>query len=174
MVTTDGILPLTIGASMSANPGVAMARYDENYCYSEVLGTTTGDLGLWLGDYDGAAPIDGNIPQPFGLTVFGDVLVRIDVWDASLATPEGIHVGSTLAQVQAAYPALVTGSAGGTSDVYWIEGSHGYVVFETQDDSDGFQPAGTPMTVIHMRVIDAGSDPDFAIANSGNTGGCAW
>jgi hypothetical protein len=109
----------------------------------------------------------------FAVTMVGEVLVRIDVSDTSLATPEGIHLGSTLAQVQAAYPDLVTGSAGGTSAVYWIKGASEYVVFEAQDDADGFQPAGTPMTVIQMRVIDASSDPGFAIVNSGNTGGYA-
>ena len=55
--------------------------------------------------------------------------------------------------------------------MWWLSGPTGTLVFETQGDEDGLQPAGTPERVILMRVLAAGVDPAFATANSGDVAG---
>ncbi len=75
--------------------------------------------------------------------------------------------------MQATYPNLVAGTPGPVSNVWWLAGPDGYLVFETQGDKDGLQPAGTPEQVILMRVLSLTADPDFATANSDwVAGGC--
>ena len=47
------------------------------------------------------------------------------------------------------------------------------LVFETQGDENGLQPAGTPESVILMRVHASGVDAAYPTANSDDVaGGC--
>ncbi|PKQ27012.1 MAG: hypothetical protein CVT64_00750 [Actinobacteria bacterium HGW-Actinobacteria-4] len=174
-VTTDGILPLQIGVPLATNTGAAMLFLEVDSCYSAELGITSGDLDRWIADYSLGMHPDGWEMRPFGVDVSGALpLWRIDVFSDTLTTPEGIGIGSLLTDVQAAYPDLVTGVSDALSQIYWIEGANGYVVFEVQDDSEGFQPPGTPPTVILMRVIMAGEDPNWQASNSGNVAGACF
>lgn len=175
VVTAEGILPLAIGEPLDTNPGAAMVFLEPDYCYNEIMGITEGDLDRWLANYSMGMHPDGFEMRPFAVDVaVGFPLWRIDVATTELATPEGIRIGSTLAELQATYPDLVAGTPSGISKVWWIEGVNGYLVFETQDDSDGLQPPGTPETVILMRVIWNGTSPDFASANSGDVAGACF
>ncbi len=175
VVTTSGILPLTIGVAPEVNPGAEMIFLEEDWCYDEDFGITEGDLDRWIANYSMGLSEDGFEMRPFAVdAVVGLPLYRIDVFSRDLATPEGISIGSTLAELQATYPDLVAGSSGEISEVWWIEGDLGYVVFETQDNSDGLLPGVTEPEVILMRVIMADADPDFAAANSGDVAGACW
>jgi hypothetical protein len=174
-VTTDGVLPLQIGAPLATNTGAEMVFLEEDSCYSEEMGVTEGNLDRWIADYSTGTHEDGFEMRPFGIDgTLSDPVWRIDISSQHLTTPEGIGIGSTNVELQAAYPDLIEGTSSGISEVWWIEGANGYVVFELQDDKDDLQPPGTPLTVILMRVIAADADPDFPAANSGNVAGACF
>lgn len=176
VVSPEGILPLTIGLPPTSNPGAAMISYDEDYCYSEEMGITEGDLGRWIADYPDVMDIYGYPKSPFYLAADAGGVYRIDVFDQDMPTTEGITIGSALTDVQAAYPGLVEGTPGPLSRIFWVTGTRGYLVFETQDPDAGFGSPGAtgPEEVILMRIIAIAGDPDFAAANSGNIAGACF
>ncbi len=166
-ITTSGVGPLTVGAAIAGNPGEAMLTWDPAFCDAEISGP--GDLGRWVAAYP-EVPDHG---RPFYVDTSGDgVLHRIDVTAPVLATPEGIHIGSPVAALTAAYPGLAMGAAGWDSiHVYWISDADGTVVFET----DTYNADGTigPDHVAFIRVLAAGLDPDWTVSQSDNiAGGC--
>ena len=166
VVSPEGILPLTIGLPPDTNPGAAMIRFMPNYCYSEEMGITMGNLDAWVADYPTA---------PFSLMADDTAVWRIDVLDPDMPTTTGISIGSTIDQLQLAYPGLHEGTPGPGSRVFWVTGTQGYLVFETQDPDLGLglDPIDTgPEAVILMRVIALAGNPDFAAANSGNAPPC--
>ncbi|MFW7415542.1 hypothetical protein [Demequina sp. SO4-18] len=176
VATPDGLGPLAIGEPAEGNPGEEMIRFDEGYCAEVYEGqeATEGDEpGRWVADYPDATGFYDTPTAPFTLAADDDQVWRIDIFAVDIATDEGISIGSTLEELEDAHPDLVSGDAGAVSEVWWIEGDEGYLVFETQGEESGLQPEGTPPTVILMRVLDDGSDPDFGAANSDNVaGGC--
>jgi hypothetical protein len=162
-ITTQGLLPLTIGQDATANPGAAMIQWVDDYCYSEELGITT-DTGRWVAAY----------PDPsFGLNGhYAPAITRIDIWSTALETPEGIHLTSTLAELQAAYPGLDVGTPAFSTTPYWISDASGIVVFEVGSGTVEGTPG--PDQIWFIRVLAAGSDPDYAIASSGNVAGACF
>lgn len=174
VISTQGLLPLTIGVAPETNPGAAMITFDANACYSEEMGITEGDLGRWVTTY----PLGTGLYGPssvFAVGVNGGQIERIDIGDVSLATAEGIHIGSTLGELMEVYPVELQGGSGGiTSHVWWIEDAHGYVVFESQNEADWEAEPDIEDTIILIRVLAAGSDPDWGAANSGNVAGACF
>lgn len=164
VISTSGLGPLAIGVPPESNPGAAMLRWSPDECAD--MGD--GDPGRWVTTYPGS---DGGYPSAVEVTDSG--VVWIDVLQAGPRTAEGVGIGTDLATLQATYPNLVAGTPGPVSNVWWLAGPDGYLVFETQGDKDGLQPAGTPEQVILMRVLSPTADPDFATANSDwVAGGC--
>ncbi|MFW2512429.1 hypothetical protein ACNI3K_01475 [Demequina sp. SO4-13] len=174
VATPDGLGPLAIGEPPEGNPGEQMISFDEDYCAGGPGGAEGADPGRWVAEYDDVTGFYDSTTAPFTLAVDDDEGVwRIDIFATEIASEAGISIGSTLAELEDAHPDLESGSSGGVSDVWWIEGDEGYLVFETQGEESGLQPEGTPPTVILMRVLDDESDPDFATANSDDVaGGC--
>jgi hypothetical protein len=161
-LTTSGLLPLTLGIAPETNPGVAMLMFDATFCADPDLGLTEGDLGRWQANY---------VDRPFSVGATDTEVYRIDVNTPEITTPEGIHIGSTLAELQAAYPALITGTGGIVSHVWYIQDSNGTVIFETQNATmDPTVPGAPGDPVILMRALSPswGSDVDWGAANSGN------
>ncbi len=165
VITTSGLLPLTIGQPIVGNPGEAMVEWNATACDPEF--TDPAALGRWQAAYP-EVPDHG---RPFLVDGEMDgVLRRIDVNSPVLSTPEGIHQGSPAADLVAAYPGLVTGTAGWDDiHVHWIQDAHGTVVFET----DTMNVDGTvgPDHVAFIRVLAAGIDPDWTVSQSGNIAG---
>lgn len=167
LITTRGLLPLTHTDPIVGNAGEAMLTWDPAYCDAEISGPD--DLGRWVAAY----PVVPNQGPPFGVDGQYDGIVhRIDIVSPVLHTAEGIHIGSPVSDLVAAYPGLVTGTSGwGTVNVYWISDADGYVVFET----DTSMPDGTtgPERVRFIRILEAGVDPDWTVSQSDNfAGGC--
>lgn len=174
VTSTSGLGPLTIGLPPATNPGAAMIAFDPEYCYSEEMGLTEGNLGRWASTYDTIVDAYGSEQPLFRLAADDAAVLWIDVVDPAVPTTEGIRVGSTLEELQAAYPELVAGTPGPVSEVWWVADDAGTLVFETQDDTTGLQPPGTPPTVILIRVLAADLDPDWPAANSGDVAGACF
>lgn len=166
VLTTSGLGPLALGVDIATNPGAAMVQFVANACYSEEMGITEGRLDRWEDNYPGSPfHVDGN---DMGLD-------RIDVVAPEITTDTGIHIGSTLAELQAAYPTLEAGVGGITSAVWWFKDEHGFLVFETQNSS--MEPGLNPDDpVILMRALDIIWDGyhDWGAANSGNVAGACF
>jgi hypothetical protein len=161
-LTTSGLLPLTLGVAPASNPGAAMIEWIPDYCSFVEVDEATGDLGRWQPTYP---------DRPFSVGATDTEVYRLDVWDTAIATPEGIRIGSTLAELQAAYPGLSSGAAGPTSTVWWIQDANGTVVFETQSptwDTGGASAPTDPVILMRALSTSWGSDVSWPAANSGN------
>jgi hypothetical protein len=168
-ITTSGVGPLTVGQAIVGNPGEAMVEWNATACDPE-FATDPAALGRWQATYP-EVPDHG---RPFLVDGEMDgILRRIDVNSPILTTPEGIHQGSPVADLVAAYPGLTTGTAGWDSiRVHWIQDAHGTVVFET----DTMNVDGTvgPDHVAFIRVLAAGIDPDWPVSQSSNIAGACF
>jgi hypothetical protein len=164
-ITTSGVGPLTVGQAIVGNPGAAMLEWNPTAC--DPAFTDPAALGRWQATYP-EVPDHG---RPFLVDGEMDgVLRRIDANSPILSTPEGIHEGSPVTDLVAAYPGLTTGTAGWDAiHVHWIQDAHGIIVFET----DTMNVDGTvgPDHVAFIRVLAAGVDPDWTVSQSGNIAG---
>lgn len=148
--STAGIVPgalncLVTDLPIAGNPGQDMLVFDATNC--------SATEGRWVHSPD--------LPR-FSLGgQHGEIVARIDIWDAAYQTPEGVGLGTSLADLQAAYPALQTGTSGFDTTVHWIETADGFVVFEVGAFDDMFEPA--PANVRFIRILVAGSEPDQAV-----------
>lgn len=143
-----------------------MLTFVPDACNELDLGYTHPDPDRW----------DANYPDsPFTVSVTSGAIDRIDVFSPEITTAEGIHIGSTLAELQAAYPSLEAGSNGITSAVWWISDSSGFVVFETQnsDMRPGLDPDDPVILMRALHSIWAGFQ-DFGTANSGDVAGACF
>lgn len=164
-ITTSGVGPLTVGQAIMGNPGEAMVEWNATAC--DPAFTDPAALGRWQATYP-EVPDHG---RPFMVDGEMDgVLRRIDVNSPALSTPEGIHQGSPVTDLVAAYPGLTTGAAGWDAiRVHWIQDAHGIIVFETDTmNVDGTVGADH---VAFIRVLAAGIDPDWTVSQSGNIAG---
>jgi len=163
VVGTAGLGPLTVGLPPETNPGAAMIRYVPDACVADRAGGADGgDPGRWLADYDPVpefAVYGGDeLQPPFTVAVADGVVARVDVRTDRLATAAGIRLGSTLAELRAAYPGIVEEtSMAGWSRVWVVRDAAGTLVVETADDLDGYLPELTEETVVGIRVLAPGA-----------------
>lgn len=183
VISTSGLGPLTVGLPPATNPGAAMIELHPDYCadtWADSWGEGWAEQGLdadrWLpADYpNGTGPFSGS-GLPFGVRVWDGVVQRIDVLSTLPRTAEGIGVGSTLAELQTAYPGIAEETAREDwSRVWVVRDAAGTLVFETADDLDGYLPELTGETVVGIRVFAPGA-PDAATPTLGSdnvAGGC--
>lgn len=143
VISLGGLGPLVIGASVPATPAPTdLIRWDADFC----AGTEV--PGRWLASYDDVIDADGKHWQPFSVSVFEDHVMRIDVQVAGPHTAEGIEVGSTLAQLQAAYPGLEklrsAVDTGVPIDAYGLRNGETTLVFEVSANGDAPDPYWQP------------------------------
>jgi hypothetical protein len=171
LITTRGLLPLTHTDPIAGNAGEQMLEWDEDHCYSEEMGITT-DTGRWIAN-TAYYPPDPTFGAPFLVDTATDGAVhRIDITSPAISTPEGVHIGTPVADLLATYPFIITGTPGYATNIYWIVDAHGIVVFETG--------VGTPMggpgpeQVWFIRILGSEWDPDWAVYGSGNIAGACF
>lgn len=167
VVSPAGLGPLEIGVPPEDNPGSEMIVWDPEACADLVPAGEP--AGRWTADgYPEDESYSGDLVVPFRLLADDDGVHWIDVLGATPRTAEGTGIGTTVEEMQAAHGDLQGPFDGPVSRVWWVEGEAGTLVLETQGDADGLRPAGTPESVILVRVLAAGNDPQFATANTGH------
>ena len=144
---TDAIVPgrlacLDTNLPVAGNPGAAEVTWEPDYC----------------------APGDGRFvftaaPTMVGLGgEGGGEIGRIDVYDPSLTTAEGIHVGSTAAEVAAAYPASPAVTSFSGTQLVVLSGPEGFLTIEL---ADGW--GADPLTVANIRIYAGDQDPNIPV-----------
>lgn len=88
----------------------------------------------------------------------GGVIGRIDVYDPSLSTAEGIHVGSTAAEVVAAYPATPPVTSFSGTQLVVLSAPEGFITIEL---ADGW--GAEPLTVANIRIYAAGLEANVPV-----------
>lgn len=111
---------------------------------------------MWVANYEPALTSDSN--QPFAVGMSGDVIGVIGAFDGTLSTEAGISIGSSRAELLAAYPGgfSATLSEPGMSTIYTIDGSVGFMQIEV-GPADGGE--GYADTVFAITIVPAGTQP---------------
>ena len=144
---TEGIVPGRLGCvdtnlPVVGNPGEPALRWEPDYC--------SPDDGRFL--FAAAPALVG-----LGGTSGGEI-GRIDVYEPSITTAEGIHVGSTGAEVAAAYPANPSVTSLSGTQLVVLTGPGGFITIEL---ADGW--GADPLTVANIRIYAGDQDPNVPV-----------
>jgi hypothetical protein len=181
VVSPDGLGPLLIGSPVPADgAGSLMAQWEPNYCEG-LGGVVEGQpyAGAWQSAYPVATNDAVGDRDPFGvITIDGlrdGATAAINVWSPELTTAEGIHAGSTIDELFAAYPVFDETVQSYASTIYVINGSTGRLMFEvgtTDETSDLADYWGDlSNTVLWMRIVVVATPP-HGIAGGDGGGPC--
>jgi hypothetical protein len=143
----DGIVPGRLGCldtnlPVAGNPGEAAVTWEADYC-------SPGDGRFVFTAAPKRVSLGGNEGGEIG---------RIDVYDPALTTSEGIHVGSTQAEVAAAYPATPSVTAFSGTELVVLSGPEGFITIEL---ANGW--GAEPWTVANIRIYAADQDPNVPV-----------
>ena len=123
------------------------------------------DPAKWVANY--APALSGHDPSPFGVFVEGGVLQAIAIYDDSIETAAGIHLGSDATEVAAAYPDVELLAEDGYSDthVYRLAGSASDLYIDVlKAESVEYYPEIGAEVVVRLNVLAHGQH--FAGFNS--------
>ena len=176
-LTTEGLGALELGGDLpAADDGTALIVFDPEFCTDERTGTPAGiepgsnTAGLWIpAEQYRTEEGGGYVRAPFGVGVWDNAVQRIEIEDESLTTDAGITLGSSEAEIAAAYPDVELVSEPLVT-LHVVNGEAGKLVFEvaTEDGSaPGYWEPDMLGTVVLARALAADEEP-FAAAGSGN------
>jgi hypothetical protein len=154
-LSPDGLGPLVVGAVVPDQPSdVAVVSWDQAACAGG---------GEWVANYP-SGPVTGGTDAPFSFPSAKktDPIGFMTVWSSEIKTGSGVGVGSTVAELQAAYPDLNAPIHAEASDLYVVTGSTGELVFEVATRVPANFPVWTKSaigTVVWVQIQPAGKTP---------------
>jgi hypothetical protein len=171
VLTTSGLGTLEFGVAPSAEPTTQMIAEDPNACTEFGAAAGSPDATRWRP----IAAYGGSDTPMFGVVVLGGVVTRIDVFGTAIPTDAGIRVGSTAAELTAAYPTATVTSTDLT-DIATVTDSHGTLIIEIARerglfDAPYWEP-GQVDRVIYLRGVTAGTTAFTVAASENIAGGC--
>jgi hypothetical protein len=169
-----------IGINQPVPSSTLLVTLDPGACVSADAGIAAGapDAAAWIANYpppDAANPAQGPFIVENSSEIATNPVETIWVWAAGIHTESGIQVGSTLHQVQAAYPHPDSLQHGPISDVYVVNGSAGKLVIEIAraDSGDvGYWSAAQAGTVLWMGAVTPDADIGPIAATDGGPQTC--
>lgn len=161
VLAPDGLDGLAIGDPAPTDPATSLATYDPAACDG---------YGLWTADPAYAAATSYGPPTAFGVGGAGTV-DRIELYSDDIPTDQGIRLGATRADVEAAYPGVAP-VAEYLTDLYIVAGTTGALVIEvTAQDAAYWESSGIALdTVQYIRAMPTGTEA-YSVAASGNAVG---
>ncbi|HEU4808293.1 MAG TPA: hypothetical protein VFT01_08530 [Homoserinimonas sp.] len=171
VITPAGIGSLLVGKPVS---GTDMVVFDPDFCgplEGEQPGSyedgTPVEYGRWIANYAGGGTVD----RPFSAHMADGKVAVIEIVTPTLATAEGIRVGSPLADLKSAYPSIAPGAQGSMSATFLLSAPAGAIVFEVL--TADVYPEYTPDTVSRIQITEVGlHDLHPYFATDAVIGGC--
>ncbi len=181
VISTDGLGPVRLGEAPAADGPGAVLRWEQEGCIAvSGDGSVTGPpTGRWTPTYARTTTPFGTTMPPFGVQVVDGSVRRVDIVTAGPRTAAGIGVGSTLADVLAAYPdAESLGPVAGSGemparDLWGVRSGDRLLTFEVATDEPAVDRFTVePGTVVAV-VVGFGADHDGRVYVALGSG-CGW
>jgi hypothetical protein len=189
VASADGLGPIKLKQPISLTDVRGLIRFEPIDCVGDIRGDgfpiAKGDLdaGGWEPNYPAVHEPFGGV-GPFSVTVFTQTVAgkpintktsevaEISVWDKAIRTQAGVGIGSTLPELQSAYPSLLDAVHGEESDVYVVPGTPGDIWFEIENSDSVYWIKDTEGQVLWMTLVPHGSEPAALAGTSGAAYAC--
>ena len=139
VVGIDGLGPIHFGAQVPAAAAeTAVTVYQDDYCLANGAVGQPG-VGMWVPNYPPSGSAQGGL-APFTVLTAGGVesggVSGIWVWSPEISTATGVHVGSTVAELTAAYPDFDHISPTVVTTAYTIDRAPARLMFEVATNTE--------------------------------------
>lgn len=165
-LSPEGLGPLVMGSPVPDEPTTsAVVTWNQDDCAG---------AGAWLPNYP-ASPLGPDMnptgaPFYFAVSSKNEPLTYLNVVGIQVHTTTGISIGSTLAQLTAAYPKFDAVVKGPVTTLYALDGTHAQLVIEVADGN--VAGAGWANKVVLMELQPLGHPPVALYANDAGGGIC--
>lgn len=125
-LSPDGLGPITLGGTMKAVEEAKQATFDPEHCH-----------GVWYLAPEAGRTLNAGVVIVDSADRYSSI-VALQVGDASVFTPDGLHVGSTRAELTKAWGSSARRTAAettGMTEVYVEAGDGGFLIAEVAKTS---------------------------------------
>lgn len=162
----EGLGSLRLGESPESSD---LVEWDPDYCLFPEAPADQGELGRWIAVGDFAA----ESRAPFSVSAVAGVIDAIELRTDDLTTDRGIRYGSSLAELESAYPELSLFETGQLSTVHHVTEAGATMVFEVASDDAYWAPEDVAtVTGIVVAPQELGQRIGARSASDNVVGGC--